>query len=225
MSTSRAKRKRKRRARSAAAAQAPARPATNGASAKGTGPGGAQGAAAKAAGTQGSHAKGAGERRSGGPRGATKVAGSKGASAEARATSGAKGDAAASRVDVRDGVARPQPIWAPVPLTEIGIAAGVIIFGAGFEGNRPTLLAIAAVVLAVVVGELCLREHFAGFRSHALLLAALAVAGAHTIVALAIADAYRGPLAVVIDVALLGGLAWWLRGRFRAAHERAVAAA
>ena len=121
-------------------------------------------------------------------------------------------------------MARPEPVWAPFPLTEIGIAAGIIIFGAGFESNRPWLLTIASVVLAVVIGELCLREHFAGYRSHALLLAALAVISVHTVVALAITGAYRGPLTLVVDLALGGGLAWWLRERFRVAHARACSA-
>jgi hypothetical protein len=77
------------------------------------------------------------------------------------------------------------------------------------------------VVLAVVVGELCLREHFAGFRSHTLLLAALPVAIAHVVVVVAITDAWAGPLALALDLALAGALAWFLHARFRVAHERA----
>jgi len=192
VSTSRAKRKRRQRARAAAAHPG------HGDAAAGAGSGAKR---AEGAGTGGKDAKGAG------------AAGAKSARA--------KGERAPARIDMRDGVARPEPIWAPFPLTEIGIAAGIIIFGAGFESNRPWLIAIASLVLAVVVGDLCLREHFAGFRSHAVLLAAIAVVAAHTVVALAITDAYRGPLTLVVDLALGGALAWWLRGRFRVARERA----
>ena len=82
------------------------------------------------------------------------------------------------------------------------MAAGIAIFGVGFASNDVRTLAIGAIVLAVVTGELCLREHFAGFRSHTLLLAALPVAVAHGLVVLAITDAYRGPLTLVLDLAL-----------------------
>ncbi|MDP1850413.1 MAG: hypothetical protein Q8K79_21670, partial [Solirubrobacteraceae bacterium] len=37
-----------------------------------------------------------------------------------------------SRLEVRDGVARPDAIWAPVPLTEIGMAVGLVLFLIGF---------------------------------------------------------------------------------------------
>ncbi|MEY2441572.1 MAG: hypothetical protein QOJ46_998 [bacterium] len=121
-------------------------------------------------------------------------------------------------------VPRPKPIWAPFPLTEIGIAAGIIIFGSGLESNNATTLSIGALVLAVVVGELCLREHFAGFRSHTLLLAALTVAVAHGVVVFAITDAWRGPLTLAADLAAGGALVWWLRSRFHDAREQHRAA-
>ena len=82
-------------------------------------------------------------------------------------------------------------------------------------------MSVAALLLAVVVGELCLREHFAGFRSHTLLLAALPVTAVHAFVFLAISDAWSGPLALAVDLALGGLLAWLLHRRFRAPHERA----
>jgi hypothetical protein len=129
-----------------------------------------------------------------------------------------------SRLEVRDGVPRPDAIWAPFPLTEIGMAVGLVLFLAGFArgGARGAwLLAIGIVVLCVVVGELCLREHFAGFRSHSVLLALLPVTAVHMAVVLLISSDWRGPLALVVDLALAGGLAWWLQGRFRHAQERA----
>jgi hypothetical protein len=129
-----------------------------------------------------------------------------------------------ARFEVRDGIARPQPIWAPFPLTELGMAAGIAIFAWGFlsAGERSLwLMSVAALLLAVVVGELCLREHFAGFRSHTLLLAALPVTAVHAGVFFAISDAWSGPLALATDLALGCALAWLLHRRFRAAHELA----
>ena len=133
-----------------------------------------------------------------------------------------------SRFEVRDGVARPQPPWAPFPLTELGMAVGVAIFVAGIlsDGSRGAwLLSVGVLVLAVVVIELCLREHFAGFRSHTLLLAVLPVAVLDGVLVRAFGDAVRGPLVLVAALALAAALGWFLQTRFRAAHERAVLAA
>jgi hypothetical protein len=129
-----------------------------------------------------------------------------------------------SRLEERDGIPRPDAIWAPFPLTEVGMAVGIVVFLAGFAAggaHGAWLLAIGIVVLCVVVVELCLREHFAGFRSHSLLLGLLPVTVAHMGVVLLVSSDWRGPLALVVDLALAGGLAWWLQGRFRRAQERA----
>jgi hypothetical protein len=151
------------------------------------------------------------------PRGGGGAKAPRGEAAGARAAGG--GGAKAPRTA---GVPRPGPVWAPFPLTEIGMAVGIVIFGAGLASNSFRLLSIGALMLAVVVGELCLREHFAGFRSHTLLLAALPVAVAHGVVVLAITDAYRGPLTLAVDLAVGGALAWWLRARYRVAREQQV---
>jgi hypothetical protein len=130
-----------------------------------------------------------------------------------------------SRLDVRDGIPRPDPIWAPFPLTEIAMGVGIVLFLAGAASggaNGTRVLGIGVIVLAVAVAELCLREHFAGFRSHSLLLALLPVTAVHTFVVLLVTRDWHGPLALVVDLAAAAGLAWWLQGRFRAAQERAL---
>jgi hypothetical protein len=130
-----------------------------------------------------------------------------------------------SRFEVRDGVRRPKPIWAPVPLTEIGMAAGIAIFVSGMlsDGQRATwLLTIAVLMLVVVVGELCLREHLGGFRSHTLLLSVLAVAILNGLAVLVLGDGVRGPPVLLVDLALAGAIAWVLTKRFRSAHDRAA---
>ncbi len=130
-----------------------------------------------------------------------------------------------SRLEVRDGIPRPDAIWAPFPLTEIGMAVGIVLFLAGFAsgGKRGAwLLTIGIGVLSVVVFELCVREHFAGFRSHSLLLGLLPVTVAHMLIVLLVSSDWRGPVVLVADLAIAGGLAWWLRGRFAAAQDRAA---
>jgi hypothetical protein len=130
-----------------------------------------------------------------------------------------------ARFEVRDGVPRPQPPWAPFPLTEIGMSVGLAIFVAGMLSGGPRgtwLLGVGVCVLAVVVVELCLREHFAGFRSHTLLLAVLPVAVLDGVMVRAFGDALRGPLVLAAALALAAALGWWLQTRFHAAHERAT---
>jgi hypothetical protein len=41
------------------------------------------------------------------------------------------------------------------------------------------------------------------------------------LIVLAITSDWRGPIVLAVDLALAGGLAWLLRGRFAAAQERA----
>jgi hypothetical protein len=126
----------------------------------------------------------------------------------------------ASRLEVRDGVARPDAIWAPFPLTEIGMGVGLVLFLIGFTG-APALLVAGVGLLVVVVAELCLREHFAGFRSHSILLAMLPVTIVHLGVVVLADVTWRGPLALAVDLAIAGALAWWLHQRFRTAQGRA----
>lgn len=73
---------------------------------------------------------------------------------------------------------RPPPIWAPFPLTELVILAGIVLMvwglisGAGQTGNKRL---ITGVVFASLAGlELAVREHVTGFRSHSSLLAGAA---------------------------------------------------
>lgn len=123
-----------------------------------------------------------------------------------------------SRLDAREGVPRPDAIWAPFPLTEIGMAVGLALFALGFVASAPALFVAGIGVLVVVVAELCLREHFSGFRSHSILLGLLPVSAVHLGVVYAGAATWRGPLALAIDLAVAGALAWWLQRRFVAAQ-------
>lgn len=125
-----------------------------------------------------------------------------------------------SRLEIRDGVPRPDAIWAPFPLTEIGMGVGLVLFLIGFTG-APVLLLAGVGVLVVVVAELCLREHLTGFRSHSILLAMLPVTIVHLALVVLAGLTWRGPLALAVDLAIAGALAWWLAQRFRIAQGRA----
>jgi hypothetical protein len=100
------------------------------------------------------------------------------------------------------------------------MGVGLVLFLIGFSGAAVFLLA-GVGVLVVVVAELCLREHFAGFRSHSILLAMLPVTIAHLGVVVLADVTWRGPLPLAVDLAVAGALAWWLQQRFRRAQARA----
>jgi hypothetical protein len=130
-----------------------------------------------------------------------------------------------SRLEVRAGVPRPDAIWAPFPLTEIGMAVGLVLFALGFVSSRPALFLAGVGVLVVVVAELCLREHFGGFRSHSILLGLLPVTIVHLGVVYLAGATWRGPLALALDLVVAGALAWWLQRRYVAARGSARVAA
>lgn len=127
---------------------------------------------------------------------------------------------------------RPQAPWHPLPLAEILIFVGMIAMVIGATRGKSGLPAIAAGVLAVVLGtyEFSWREHMAGYRSHAILLTGVPVAllfgvlayviyllGAPTVLSIVV------PLFVAI--AIVVPVYRWLRSAFRDARGRRIAAA
>lgn len=79
---------------------------------------------------------------------------------------------------------RPPAPWDPFPLVELCVLLAIVLGIVGFVtwGPRGQVMVGAAAVLGSLGGlELAIREHFAGFRSHTLLLSgtvAVAVLGA-----------------------------------------------
>jgi hypothetical protein len=72
---------------------------------------------------------------------------------------------------------RPRAPWHPVPLVELCVLIGLVLLVWGLirhddDGGR--VLLVCGMVLASLGGlDTALREHFSGYASHALLLAAL----------------------------------------------------
>src|SRR4051812_27291247 len=99
----------------------------------------------------------------------------------------------------------PKAPWSPFPLTELVILLSLVMLAIGFfsSGNRRgVFIGIGIVLASLGGGELALREHFAGFRSHTVLIATLCgfAAGALTLVL----GAPKGAvLAVAIVVAVI----------------------
>ncbi|MES1193799.1 MAG: hypothetical protein ABUM26_05695 [Solirubrobacterales bacterium] len=71
----------------------------------------------------------------------------------------------------------PQPPWAPFPLTELCILLSIVLLAIAIlfaEGDRRgVLLGGGFLLVTLAAGELSVREHFAGYRSHTSLLAGI----------------------------------------------------
>jgi len=106
---------------------------------------------------------------------------------------------AASAAPRRKTSDRPPAPWGSFPLSELVIFLGLvlILWGAARGSGGAEMLAAGLVIASLGGGELALREHLAGYRSHTTLLAGVAAFVVVTVVALAF-----GPVQVAILVAL-----------------------
>src|SRR5215212_2425775 len=95
--------------------------------------------------------------------------------------------------------ARPAAPWGSFPLSELVIFLGLvlILWGAARGSGGEEMLAAGLVIASLGGGELALREHLAGYRSHSTLLAGGAAFVAVTVVALGL-----GPVKVWVLLAL-----------------------
>jgi hypothetical protein len=112
---------------------------------------------------------------------------------------------------------RPSAPWGSFPLSELVILVGIVVifwglFSGGDQGNER--VAGGLVLASLGGGELALREHLGGFRSHSTLLAGLAAFIAVTAVALGL-----GPVEIwvllVVGVAVFAGTFYALRELFK----------
>src|SRR5215218_452041 len=111
---------------------------------------------------------------------------------------------------------RPRGPWGNFPLSELVILLGIVLILWGvFSGRDGEERLVAGLVIASLGGgELALREHMAGFRSHSTLLAGVAAFVVVTAVALGL-----GPVEVwvllLLGVAIFGGTFYALRELFK----------
>ncbi len=125
---------------------------------------------------------------------------------------------AAPRRRAVDPEGAPPAPWGSFPLVEIAVLVGIVILVIGFftDGTQQAILIGTGLVLCSIAGlELAIREHFAGYRSHTLILAAVpAVAVLGVLFYLApsgLAPIFR----LVISVAIFGLAVWGLTITFR----------
>jgi hypothetical protein len=111
---------------------------------------------------------------------------------------------------------RPRAPWGSFPLSELVILLGIvlILWGAARGSGGEETLAAGLVIASLGGGELALREHMAGFRSHSSLLAGGAAFIAVTIVALALGPVKIWVL-VVLGAAVFAGTFYGMRELFK----------
>jgi hypothetical protein len=104
---------------------------------------------------------------------------------------------------------RPRAPWGDFPLSEIAIFIGILLLIAGFFAPPPRGLVMIAVGLGLgsLAGlELSVREHFAAYRSHTLLLSA--AVGVPVFGALFVATRLNPAICVGAGLVAFGGAAW-----------------
>lgn len=69
---------------------------------------------------------------------------------------------------------RPEPPWGSFPLAELLVLVGIIFLIGGAISATPVAIAVGLGLASLGGLELSIREHFGGYRSHTVLLAAVA---------------------------------------------------
>jgi hypothetical protein len=112
---------------------------------------------------------------------------------------------------------RPPAPWGSFPLVELVVLVAIVMLvgGLAIQGGRGSVMIGVGLVLGALAGvELSIREHFAGYRSHTLVLSgaiAVAVLGALAF----LTPSVWLPLALAAAIAAFALAAWGLTRAFR----------
>ncbi len=118
---------------------------------------------------------------------------------------------------------RPQGIFGGLPISELAILVGIIGLIVGWLEHNTTALVAGAAACALGVLEVTAREHFAGFRSHTTLLAAVPALVAVTSVAVLVGVPRDRILVLAPGVPVFLLCAIFLRRSFEVArHQRRI---
>ena len=111
---------------------------------------------------------------------------------------------------------RPSAPWGNFPLSELVILIGLvlILWGAARGSGGEVMLVTGLVIASLGGGELALREHMAGYRSHSSLLAGVAAFVAVTVVALGLGPVKLWVL-LALGVAVFAGTFYAMRELFK----------
>ena len=110
----------------------------------------------------------------------------------------------------------PPAPWGSFPLSELVVVVAIVFLVAGFfvAPPRGAVMIGAGLVLGSLAGlELAVREHFAGYRSHTLLLAG--AIGVAVVAALYVSGAAVAGVALLAGIAAFGAFGWLFASTFR----------
>jgi hypothetical protein len=118
---------------------------------------------------------------------------------------------------------RPRGLFGGLPVSEVAILAGIVAAVVGFFGRATLPLVAGLIICGLGVMEVVGREHFSGFRSHTVMLAAIPAVGVEAGVAVLVGHSPgRGPLLAIV-VPVFGVFFWFFRRRFAVARQARVA--
>ena len=118
---------------------------------------------------------------------------------------------------------RPEGLFGPVPVSELGILIGTIALVIGFFNGGGPVLIVGIIVLGLAVLEVTGREHFTGYRSHTTLLAAVPAVAVESVIVAIFGVPRQRALLIVFVVPVFAVLFWLLRRRFATARQARVA--
>jgi len=117
-----------------------------------------------------------------------------------------------SRIDPRG--ERPPSPFGGIPVSEVAIFAGFVAFLIGYFDHREAALIGGIILCSLGVIEVTSREHFAGFRSHTILLAAIPTVAVEFLLVQVLPSSWPRETALIGDVIVYSLLFFPLRNRF-----------
>jgi hypothetical protein len=126
-----------------------------------------------------------------------------------------------SRIDPRG--ERPPSPFGGIPVSEIAIFAGLVAAVVGYFAHGGPALVGGVVLCALGVIEVTAREHFAGFRSHTILLAAIPTVGVEFLLVQVMPSSWPRETALVGDAIVFAALFFPLRRRYARARQARIA--
>ena len=120
---------------------------------------------------------------------------------------------------------RPPAPWGSFPLVELVVLVALLMLLAAFfvKGPRSTVLLATGLALGSLAGlELSVREHFAGYRSHTVLLAGAAAVATLALLYFVFPDLLPNGGRIAVAAAVGAGCGFLLARAFRARAGRYV---
>jgi hypothetical protein len=118
---------------------------------------------------------------------------------------------------------RPPGRFGGLPVSEIAIFAGAVALVVGIINHGGPALIAGVVICLFGVVEVTTREHFSGYRSHTVLLAAIPAVAVEFLIALTVGPPAIRALLLVPVAAVFASCSWFLRKRFLVARQARLA--